>query len=416
MSENKSIRQVNDEIETIQEEENGNFLLFTSTNLSIHMDDETDADDEEDVWRESKVSLQPSKKKKKRRRDTEDEQTAPNHDDATNSANTNRNVTNSSRNRSDSTQQQQRNNGQERTQNTNRNGELPAQNRSQSVGGTNYALVPIGNNLVNRSMMRRTNPIPLSTLMNEDQQNIPRATRLNVQLLRVIANANGINNTPMLRYVGARNLGNNNQRGNGTTNYSRLFLCRVVNEQQSRQHEELLYVMEARNTNDKLWNKNPQFRDNEVITVVTVFRIMNPLSVKKLMSDELSMIEIRFPVIVMKIPLYYHEVTINYSIKGNTCRPFVLNSCRIQILSSTPEDTECAGLFCDKQRVNEIREYSQKCGCYHMLGTRSNLVIDHSLSIEHPDWSFHVEKYSSSQFSKNYMSGYFPSGVNADEL
>ena len=198
------------------------------------MDDETDADNEEDDWRESEISLQPSEKKKKRRRDTirnEDKQAVPNHDDATNSANTNRNVTNSSRNRSDSTQQQQRNNGQERMQNTNRNGELPAQNRSQSVGGTNYALVPIDNNLVNHSMMRRTNPIPLSTLMNEDQQNIPRATRLDVQLLRVIANANRINNTAILRYVGARNLGNNNQRGNGTTNYSRLFLCRVVNEQ-----------------------------------------------------------------------------------------------------------------------------------------------------------------------------------------
>ena len=107
-------------------------------------------------------------------------------------------------------------------------------------------------------------------------------------------------------------------------------------------------MVQARNTNDKLWNKNPQFRDNEVITVVTVFRIMNPLSVKKLMSDELSMIETRFPVIVMKIPLCFHEVTINCSIQGNTCRPFALNNCRIQILSSTPEDTECAGLFYDK--------------------------------------------------------------------
>ena len=55
MSENKSIRQVNDEIETIQEEENGNFLLFTSTNLSIHMDDETDADDEEVIGGKAKL-------------------------------------------------------------------------------------------------------------------------------------------------------------------------------------------------------------------------------------------------------------------------------------------------------------------------------------------------------------------------
>ena len=48
MSENRSISQVNTEIETIQEEENDKSFLLTSTNLSIYMDDETDADDEED--------------------------------------------------------------------------------------------------------------------------------------------------------------------------------------------------------------------------------------------------------------------------------------------------------------------------------------------------------------------------------
>ena len=55
MSENRSISQVNNEIETIQEEENDNSLLLTSTNLSIHMDDETDVDDEEVIGGKAKL-------------------------------------------------------------------------------------------------------------------------------------------------------------------------------------------------------------------------------------------------------------------------------------------------------------------------------------------------------------------------
>eukprot|EP00957_Ditylum_brightwellii_P018857 1417333-Ditylum_brightwellii.AAC.1 len=60
---------------------------------------------------------------------------------------------------------------------------------------------------------------------------------------------------------------------------------------------------------------------------------------------------------------------------------FVQEGATLSIHSTTPEETKCAGLFCDKQRVHEITTHSHGCGCYHMLGRRSNITFDHWMDI-----------------------------------
>ena len=121
----------------------------------------------------------------------------------------------------------------------------------------------------------------------------------------------------------------------------------------------------------------------------------------------------------MRQPKEHHETMIQKDLMGNYSRSFLLNNCTITIHSSIPEETACSGLFCDKQRIHEIAQRSnQGCGCYSMLTRRSNLVIDHSLTIESRnfEWKHYCEHFSSNKFSMLYQSSPFPSTICASDL
>ena len=103
--------------------------------------------------------------------------------------------------------------------------------------GTNVMLLePLDPELNRSAMMINTRPISLAALMEENHASIPRKTRIDLQLLRVIANANtGANQG--LRVYGASRV----NRGNSSTlTYSRLILCKIVCDSGD---QGLVYVM-----------------------------------------------------------------------------------------------------------------------------------------------------------------------------
>ena len=70
----------------------------------------------------------------------------------------------------------------------------------------------------------------------------------------------------------------------------------------------------------------------------------------------------------MKHPLIIPEVPIKYSINGNKSWSFFLKNWDLQVLSSNPGTTKRSGIFCEKQRIHDIKEYSKGCGCNLILG------------------------------------------------
>ena len=118
----------------------------------------------------------------------------------------------------------------------------------------------------------------------------------------------------------------------------------------------------------------------------------------------------------MKHPYILREYEINMGTTGNKSQAFVLNNCMLDVISSTPEETKRAGLFCDKERIHEIANGSQGCGCYSMLMRRSNIIIDHSLKIRKLLWECYIKKFSLTTFSRLYQSAPFPSAIRVDFL
>ena len=66
----------------------------------------------------------------------------------------------------------------------------------------------------------------------------------------------------------------------------------------------------------------------------------------------------------MKSPTRLHDVNINFEIQGGKSFAFCLNECSIQNILITAEESGCAGLFFNKQRILEVCRYNQGFCCY----------------------------------------------------
>jgi len=92
-------------------------------------------------------------------------------------------------------------------------------------------------------------------------------------------------------------------------------------------------------------------------------------------------LDLKNPVVVLKIPTMLPSIHLNNEIVGNTSLSFIENGATISINRTYVTSTTCGGCFCDKQRVNEWMN-SRGCGCYGVNANRSNLAIIHTVVVE----------------------------------
>ena len=198
-------------------------------------------------------------------------------------------------------------------------------------------------------------------------------------------------------------------------NYSRLSLVRIVTEEEGNM---VCYLMETSDKNKDLWMRNLTLRNDGAITIRTVICIISPEPITRLMADDIPMLETRLRVIVMKRPKELFQVPIDKGIASNFSRAFVYRNCQVTVRSSTVEETKCAGLFCDKQRIREVLQAKNGCRCYSMQSRRSNLAITHNLIVTNENLGFdeYFPNFSSSKFSNLYQSKPFLSSVKKSHM
>ena len=88
-------------------------------------------------------------------------------------------------------------------------------------------MIPLDINLINSSMMRRSNPITLGELLNPNIVEIKRDGYLDLMLLRSIANGKHGQTNYMVKLINARGA---NKSNSSNSNYTRLFLFKVMNK------------------------------------------------------------------------------------------------------------------------------------------------------------------------------------------
>ena len=246
---------------------------------------------------------------------------------------------------------------------------------------------------------------------------------INAQLLRIITPTRDMK--AQLYAVRSRR---NNNRNNSSSeaHFSRIYLLRIVSEQNVSDHGRLFYLLESKSSNATLFNRNIDFRDNGTISIGTIVRIVGPQEIESRMGG-IDMVRTPNPLIVMQRPAILPTFGINSEIETNHSMAFCLNNRILNVNQTYVVQTSCSGLMCDKGRVEDWNGI-KGCGCVGMHHNISNLAIVHSIWFETGDMQggnddttvvnrrITHSNFSSTKFSLCYLSNRIPSSTRQSTL
>ena len=173
------------------------------------------------------------------------------------------------------------------------------------------------------------------------------------------------------------------------------------------------YVLEYNdnntNYNRTLWDRNLNSRDDGTLSPGCIVGFKIPLVNGKI--GEVPVVVISNFAVICKDPGQYSPVPIMTNTNGVT-RAFVLNGARLDVFHFFARKTECRGLMCDKQNLEQ-----QNCGCIvctnHNL---SNLALIYRMRVFQGDVCLFETSFSSTKFSRTFFDNYFPSNIDLYKL
>ncbi len=263
-------------------------------------------------------------------------------------------------------------------------------------------LQPFDTSLSNHILFRNVNfsEVSLSTLKSDDAiQHRLNFKYIDLQILRIITSSQSGANVYSRKRV---------QTSSNSMRLSRIILCRVYSQLYLEDNNKLVYIMEARNQNPNLWNKNVNHRDSGAISIGSIIRFPSPLPITTYMRNDIPMMTSHVPSVLLKYPQKISSISINEEIEANCSQAFVYNSTQLSVDYFAAVKTSCSGLLCDRQRISDWLG-SKGCGCYGMSPNSTSLAIQHAITVR---TSFHgtlkMDDFSSLKFSKLYTSGDIP--------
>ena len=271
--------------------------------------------------------------------------------------------------------------------------------RARSDAPNPFDLIPYDLDDIIPNNWRR---LSITQLMDD---NVPRKrTFIQLQLIRIVsgsANAGTNNGSSSFNYFNRQRRDRQN-----TSNYQRMFLFREIHSNIGQ----VVYMIEGRGQNERLWVRNAELRDNGSITVGCCVCVICPSPIVHQLGNEVPILESRGSLVIYKNPQKFYPIRIDSGLPQNVTRAFVLNGVQIEVESTHAIATRCSGLFCDRQRSRDIVRTNRGCGCYSMQTRLSNIALSHSISVssEIGDHIFRMEEFSSVQFTRMFLS---PTGL-----
>ena len=150
---------------------------------------------------------------------------------------------------------------------------------------------PYNENGSSESAIRHTTIVRLRTLTEEGAEPC-MVVAINVQILRIIVHNPHVQNGSSVQAYSRGRFGGAVRPS--SMPYTRLLLCRVFSEKDGNL---LVYIMESPslNKNSNLWLNNVELRDNGVITIGTVFRVISSLPISNYLRGDIPLIESHHP-------------------------------------------------------------------------------------------------------------------------
>ena len=171
--------------------------------------------------------------------------------------------------------------------------------------------------------------------------------------LSVIETDNAVHNQLLFKYIDLqiirfiascpKSSANTYSRRTNTTNdgvkFTRLILCNVHYVLHPGDNSRLVYIMESRNQNVNLWQKNLNHRDNGEISTGSIIRYSCPMPIETYMRNDIPIIQSPFPVILLKISSRLYSLCVNEEIEANTYRGFIYNNTELCVNFTFPVKT-----------------------------------------------------------------------------
>uniref|UniRef100_A0A7S1B427 Uncharacterized protein n=1 Tax=Corethron hystrix TaxID=216773 RepID=A0A7S1B427_9STRA len=229
---------------------------------------------------------------------------------------------------------------------------------------------------------------------------------INAQSLRIIRPTRDMKS----QLCAIRNQGNQNGNLSSETNFTRIYFLRIISATNLNDRGRLFYLLESRNSNAMLFNRNIDFWDNEEI---------------ECQMGDIFLIKTPNPLIAMQRPSKLHTYKINNDIQANHLMAFCLNDKILNVNQTFVVQTTCSGLMCDKGIAEGWNE-TKGCGCIGMKHDISNLAIVHCIWFETNDGNNNgIESvahrithtnFSLTKFSLCYLTGHIPSSIRQSVL
>ena len=257
-----------------------------------------------------------------------------------------------------------------------------------------------------------TKLIPTSHLMEDNYES--KNKRVHLQLLRIIA---GKKNTNDVFQWQKRKYGANKTGTFGSGTYTRMFLFRDMMSSTG----DVLQMIEHGHRNKDLWSRDISIRDDGRLTIGSCISIMEPYPIEDYLAGDIPLLDSGFSSLVLKTPDDIPRVNINEGIAQGITKSFVLRNAEVSVKSSVPIQSNCSGLFCDKQNVEEVLSLKRGCGCYSMQERISNVTMVHKLKIvdngdDGTDIQFFVPNFSSTQFERLFLAENMPSSITKKDF
>ena len=135
-----------------------------------------------------------------------------------------------------------------------------------------------------------------------DESVTRRKTGIYLQLLRIVSGSS--TQSQAKNASSSYNYYNKMTRDKGGASFTRLFLC----SDYMGGTGQVVYIIESRCQNERLWMRNPSLRDSGDITVGCVFLVLNPPPIKLLLGGEIPILKTRGGCVLMKCPNFQPTV------------------------------------------------------------------------------------------------------------
>lgn len=90
-----------------------------------------------------------------------------------------------------------------------------------------------------------------------------------------------------------------NNTSSSEVHFPRIYQCCVISSNNVEDHVKLIYLMESRNSNCVLFDKNVEYCDDGTVTIGCFMRILAPQPIENNMNGDIPLVRTPHPVILI---------------------------------------------------------------------------------------------------------------------